>query len=139
MLDRNARASPTLREMAPVRSAQLFDVLRVGNARGFGTCVSFSYATGSFSPMVLSGLLYVANALATVSHMLYRHANHLPLSGLIWPETGYASIGCAAMASARLSSPGLKTIPRETRKSCRCHPPLTLRPVRVRRRSPPAH
>jgi len=85
------------------------DVLQVGYVSGLGTCASLSYAAGSFSPMVLSGLFSFVIVLATVSQMLYRHANHLPLSGLIWPETGFASTGCAAMAPARLSSPGHST------------------------------
>src|SRR3984957_3822699 len=61
--------------------------------------------------------------------MLFGARTTRPLTGLIWPKGGCASIACAATASVRLSSPGLKPIPREARNSHRRHPPLRSGPM----------
>src|SRR5260370_21516991 len=63
------------------------------------------------------------------------------IDGLIWPQDGWRLDRLAAMAAARLSSPGLaprrkkecagdigSPIPREARKSLRRHPPLRSGP-----------
>jgi len=63
---------------------------------------------------------------------------HTASHGLIWPKDGFASIAWAAMASARLSSPGLRPFlaSQESPSATilRCAPARTW----VRRRSPSA-